>query len=95
MRDALKELWHVYAEHNETLRLLRYASGKGVDASRGEAGNLLNMYTKLYTKSLNLYGEGRYVESRVYAHLSIEVLYGVRDIVTHMLAALAGSSRGR
>ena len=85
-KDALRELQHAYAEYNETLRLLKYASEKDVNMSR-EVRDLLDMYTKLYTKSFNLYKEERFIESRVYAHLSVEALHGVRDIITHTLAA--------
>lgn len=72
---AKDEIWHAYREFQEVNRIL--PNLKQTD----EVVDLENMARQLYAKSEKLYENGRYRESRVYAHLTIETLHGIRDIL--------------
>ena len=82
--DALRELWHVYREYNETNRLLSYAADKGI--SIDEVNSLLSYVSEFYNKALEMYNNGEYMGSKVYSHMALEALHGIRDLVTYQLA---------
>lgn len=69
------EIWHAYNEFQDVEALLSNSQ------KTEEIKNLENIARQFYTKSEKLYEEGRYKESRVYAHLTVEILHGIRDIM--------------
>jgi len=72
---AREEIWHAYREFQEVDGMLSDSR------QTEEVVNLENLARQLYAKSEKLYGEGKYRESRVYAHLTVETLHGIRDIL--------------
>ncbi len=72
---AKDEIWHAYREFQEVNTIL--SNSKPTE----EVVDLENMARQLYEKSEKLYEDGKYRESRVYAHLAIETLHGIRDIL--------------
>ncbi len=72
---ARDEIWHAYRELQEVNRILQNSK------SSGEVMDLKELAERFYTKSEKLYNDGRYKESRVYAHLAVEALHGIRDIL--------------
>jgi|GEM_PF-2641824 hypothetical protein len=71
------ELWHAYREFQEVKRLIISSQTKNT-----EIDELENLAERFYEKSRSLYEKGQYTESKVYAHLTIEVLHGIREILT-------------
>ncbi len=72
---AKDEIWHAYREFQEVNAMLSNSK------PAGEVANLENLAEQFYLKSEKLYEAGKYKESRVYAHLTIETLHGIRDIL--------------
>jgi len=72
---ARDEIWHAYREFQEVNRML--SNSKQTE----ELVDLENLAKQLYAKSEKLYEAGKYRESIVYAHLAIETLHGIRDLV--------------
>lgn len=72
---AKDEIWHAYREFQEVNTIL--SNSKPTE----EVVNLENLAKQFYEKSEKLYEDGKYRESRVYAHLAIETLHGIRDIL--------------
>ncbi|ALM74475.1 hypothetical protein [Thermococcus barophilus] len=70
------ELWHAYEEFQQVNKLIRS------HREDPEVDELLNLAKRFYEKAEKLYKDGKYTESKIYAHLTIEALHGVRDILT-------------
>lgn len=73
---ARDEIWHAYQEFQEVNKIL--SDSKPTE----EVTDLENLARQFYEKSEKLYEHGKYRESRVYAHLAIETLHGMRDLLS-------------
>ncbi len=79
--DALRELDHAYQEITMLERIIDNLQGKMVFDS-----NILELWNKtlgFYDKAYQLYNDGDYIVSKVYAHLAIEGVHGLREILAY------------
>ena len=72
---AKDEIWHAYIEFQEVNEILSNSQ------TTEEVRDLEDLAKQFYIKSEKLYEAGKYKESKVYAHLAIEALHGVKDIM--------------
>lgn len=70
------ELWHAYEEFQQVDKLITS------HREDPEVNELWNLAKRFYERARNLYKNGKYTESKIYAHLTIETLHGIREILT-------------
>ena len=83
-RDALRELNHAYDEFNTLNNLISYARENGVVVNNID--DLKTLALGLYKNGLEYFKSGNYVKARIYAHLAIESVHGIRDLINYELA---------
>lgn len=82
-RDALRELDHAYKEFHNLNDLFNYTRENDIKVD--DVSDLSSLAQDLYKIALKYFEDENYIKARIYAHLAIESIHGIRDLINYKL----------